>query len=83
MSGSDETTLLVRNLRDAGCGSQLIAKILILRKNGDFREQLRLLTHQRFSLLSKLHAAQQKVDCLDYLVFQIKQENSTKSRRQQ
>ena len=55
----------------------------ILRKNGDIREQLRLLTHQRFSLLSKLHAAQQKVDCLDYLVFQIKQENSTKSRRQQ
>ena len=68
---------LIRNLKDAGCGSLLIAKILALHESGNIREELRLLAAQRSGLLEKVHAAQKKVDCLDYLVFQMKQEKQT------
>lgn len=73
--------LLVRNLKDAGCGPLLIEKILALHESGNLREELRLLAAQRSGLLEKVHAAQKKVDCLDYLVFNMKQENTTNSRR--
>ena len=73
--------LLVRNLKDAGCGPLLIEKILALHESGNIREELRLLAAQRSGLLEKVHAAQKKVDCLDYLVFNMKQENTTNSRR--
>ena len=72
---------LIRNLRDAGCGPLLIEKILALHESGNIREELRLLAAQRSGLLEKVHAAQKKVDCLDYLVFNMKQENTTNSRR--
>ena len=72
---------LVRNLKDAGCGPLLIEKILALHESGNIREELRLLAAQRSGLLEKVHAAQKKVDCLDYLVFNMKQENTTNSRR--
>ena len=73
--------LLVRNLKDAGCGPLLIEKILALHESGNILGELRLLEAQRSRLLEKVHAAQKKVDCLDYLVFNMKQENTTNSRR--
>ena len=81
MDSSVENTLLIRNLKDAGCAPQLIAKILALREAGNTHDQLRLLTRQRAALLEKIHAAQKKIDCLDYLVFNMKQENITKNGR--
>ena len=72
---------LIRNLKDAGCGPLLIEKILSLHESGNIREELRLLAAQRSGLLEKVHAAQKKVDCLDYLVFNMKQENTTNSGR--
>ena len=72
---------LIRNLRDAGCGAPLIEKILALHESGNILGELRLLEAQRSRLLEKVHAAQKKVDCLDYLVFNMKQENTTNSRR--
>ena len=68
---------LIRNLRDAGCGAPLIEKILALHESGNIRGELRLLAAQRSGLLEKVHAAQKKVDCLDYLIFSLKQENTT------
>ena len=68
---------LIRNLRDAGCGAPLIEKILALHESGKLREELRLLARQRCGLLEKVHATQKKVDCLDYLVFNLKQEKQT------
>ena len=72
---------LVRNLKDAGCGPLLIEKILALHESGNLREELRLLAAQRSGLLEKVHVAQKKVDCLDYLVFQMKQESLTNTGR--
>ena len=80
MQGENDFSL-IRNLKDAGCGASLIEKILALHESGNIREELRLLTAQRSGLLEKVHAAQKKVDCLDYLVFTLKQENTINSGR--
>ena len=72
---------LVRNLKDAGCGTPLIEKISALHDSGNLREELRLLAAQRCGLLEKVHATQKKVDCLDYLIFNVKQEKGTSSGR--
>ena len=62
-----------RNLKDAGCGPALIEKILSLHESGNLREELHLLALQRSGLLKKVHAAQKKIDNLDYLVFKLNQ----------
>ena len=77
----DTNEMLIRNLKDAGCGSLLIAKMVVLHESGNLREQLRLQAQLRFGLLEKLHAVQKKVDCLDYLMFDLKQKHTTGNSR--
>ena len=74
---------LVRNLEEAGFRTPLIAKLLALHESGNTREEMRLLTAQRVILLKKVHAAQEKIDCLDYLVFHLRQESPILTRRKQ
>lgn len=76
-------TQLIRNLKDGGCGPRQIEQFFTLREAGKFREQLRLLSRQRVSLLKRVHTAQRKVDCLDYLIFTMKQEDTIHSGRQE
>ncbi len=82
MQGEKDFSLL-RNLRDAGCGPLLIEKILALHEDGKIREEMRLLAAQRVILLKKMHAAQEKIDCLDYLIFHLRQESTILTRRKQ
>ena len=63
--------LLIRNLKDAGCGETDIQRFLQLGHEGKQREQLRLLSAHRAALLDQLHVSQRQIDCLDYLVFQM------------
>ena len=63
--------LLIRNLKDAGCKEADIQRFLQLGKEGKQREQLRLLTMHRATLLDQLHVSQRQIDCLDYLVYQM------------
>ena len=63
----------------AGVSTATVSRVFSNHPN--IREELRLLAAQRSGLLEKVHAAQKKVDCLDYLVFNMKQENTTNSRR--
>lgn len=64
---------VIRNLKDAGCDSTMIDKFLQLKKDGKIKEQLRLLSCQRTSLLHKVHENQKKIDCLDFLIFNMMQ----------
>lgn len=41
----------------------------------DAREQIRLLRNHRGPLLEEVHSAQQKLDRLDYLIYQIRNGN--------
>ena len=69
-----EITRLLRNLKDAGCDEAMIQKYLQLEKEGKRQEQFRLLSLHRASLLDQLHVSQNRIDCLDYLIYTLKQE---------
>ena len=65
----DQIFKIQRNLSDAGCDASLIEQFLLLEKRQDRREQYRLLSRHRASLLEELHQEQYKIDCLDYMVY--------------
>lgn len=69
-----EITRLLRNLKDAGCDEAMIQKYLQLEKEGKRQEQFRLLSLHRASLLDQVHVSQNRIDCLDYLIYTMKQE---------
>ncbi len=60
-----------QNLRDAGCSDEFIAAFMRVWEAGTTEEQLRLLSSQRCRLLDRVHAEQRKLDCLDYLRYQL------------
>ena len=74
MNEMPEEERLLRNLNDAGCDEDIIKRYLQLQKEGKRQEQLRLLSIHRLSLLDRVHVSQNMIDCLDYLVYEIKKE---------
>lgn len=74
MNEMPEDERLLRNLNDAGCDKATIKKYLQLQKEGKRQEQLRLLSMQRASLLDQVHVSQHMIDCLDYLLYEMKKE---------
>lgn len=71
MNGLTDGQLLLRNLKDAGCDDSTIEQYLELKKEGREKEQMRLLSLHRASLLDRLHVSQHMIDCLDYLIYQM------------
>ena len=61
--------LIIQNLKDAGCEQNLIDEFLKLEESA----QLKLLAKHRSNLLEELHKNQKQIDCLDYLIFNLKQ----------
>ncbi len=77
---SDRTGALYQSLVDSGCGKSLIRQFMAVAEEGKEAEALPLLKRYRRSLLDCYHAQQKKLDCLDYLVYQIeKQANKTQA----
>lgn len=74
MNGISAEEKILRNLKDAGCGDDVIKKFFQLQSEGKRQEQYRLLSMQRASLLDKVHVSQKMIDCLDYLVYTMKNE---------
>ena len=64
---------VVTNLEDAGCDHELIDQFMDLLKNGKKEAGLSLLAKHRRFLLDCYHADQKKIDCLDYLIYQLNQ----------
>lgn len=64
-----------RNLSDAGCDAPLIEHFLELMQNQKRKEQYRLLSQHRASLLEKLHQDQYKIDCLDHMIYTMRKED--------
>ena len=62
---------LLDNLEDAGCDAQFAERFLALEQAGQYQEQLKLLSHHRRQLLDSLHREGRRIDCLDYLVYQL------------
>lgn len=72
---SDTTGILIQNLRDAGCNEQTIQECVTLVGKKQEEQLLRLLAHHKGTLLDTVHKNQKQIDCLDFLVYQIKHGN--------
>ena len=69
----DNEDKILQNLKDAGCTNEFVEEFFEIRKHGDTKALVQLLYKHKTQLLSSLHDFQKKIDCLDYLVFQINQ----------
>lgn len=58
-----------RNLADAGCSESLIDEFAMLTSQD---ERLRWLTHYRRGLIVGIREEQKKLDCLDYLIYSLR-----------
>lgn len=65
---------LSQNLIDSGCKKTIIDKFFLFFEQGKMKDALRLLSLHRVKLIDNLCASQKKIDCLDYLIFKLKQE---------
>lgn len=75
-NGRGDMQSVVQNLEDAGCDGETVEQFMKLEDTGDIQKQLKLLEIQRRSLLDQVHENEKKIDCLDYLVYQLKKEHS-------
>lgn len=63
---------VAQNLRDAGCTEEFVDCFLSALEKGTRESRLCLLCGQRKLLLERVHEAQARLDCLDYLIYQIR-----------
>ena len=62
---------IVQNLKDAGWGGATALADRGLQDPGEKEQQLRLLFGHRKQLLDELHREEKRIDCLDYLIYQL------------
>lgn len=74
---SDTQKILYENLLDAGCGRELTEQVAALLNTGHTREGLALLARHRKTVLENCHAEQKKMECLDYLIYQLRNKNQS------
>lgn len=67
---------ITRNLKDAGCDHQQIHQFMQYFENKNFQKQMLILKCQRCQLREEIHIFQKKIDCLDYLIYMLKKEES-------
>lgn len=68
---SDRKGILRQNLIDAGCSQEIVQRCMALDREKRMAEMKRILARHRRTLLDTIHADQKKIDCLDYLVYQM------------
>ncbi len=68
----NEAQCFYENLRDIGLDEERIDRCVLLQREGRSAELLAALQSSRRELLSGIHAEQKKLDCLDYLVYQLR-----------
>ncbi|MDO5116667.1 MAG: MerR family transcriptional regulator [Synergistaceae bacterium] len=65
---------LIHSLLRAGIGAEVLERNpVLLDENGDGGERVRILKRQRGHLLEDIHEKQQSLDCLDYIIREIKE----------
>lgn len=63
---------VIQNLKDAGCDSETIEGFLAELRGGKEANGMKRLNAHRKALLDALHHEQTCIDCLDYLIYEIK-----------
>lgn len=69
---SEQEQAYYQNLIDAGCTEQAANEMLALLRSGKKGKMCKLLSEYRCELLSRLHADQRQLDCLDFFLYQIR-----------
>ncbi len=69
--GNPYAYTVLQNLRDAGCTDEMVEKFMALEDTDDAEQQIRLLADHRRHLLETLHRDERRIDCLDYLLYQM------------
>ncbi len=69
----EETLCFLTCLREWGCGETLAAQFLSYQQQNRVKDQIRLLNKLRQNYMVDLHAAQNKVDCIDFVIRQLEQ----------
>lgn len=76
--GLQNDKALMQNLKDSGCSENFIKEFVILKKQGNNNRLIQVLYKHKAKLLANQHDFQKKIDCLDYLIFQINQFSTQK-----
>ena len=75
MNENDKDFLMRRNLADAGLPEATITEILSLLGEGRDIAVRRILARHRTNLLNTVHENQTRIDCLDYLIYDMDHNN--------
>ena len=67
---------LIQNLKDAGFDKTSIQLFNRFWKEKKQNEQLEILYGKRYELLDHIHLDEQKINNIDYLIFQMKKEHT-------
>lgn len=70
-AGNPYAYTVLQNLKDAGCNDEMVEKFMALQDSDDEEQQIQLLSGHRKYLLEKLHRDEKRIDCLDYLIYQM------------
>ena len=78
MIGRHTKADVVQNLRAAGCSEDTILSFIDSYQAGRQKESLRILEAHRRTLLDVVHAEERKIDCLDYLTYEMRKAEEVK-----
>ncbi|MBO5070192.1 MAG: hypothetical protein J6C37_07510 [Roseburia sp.] len=62
---------IMQNLKDAGCTDEFIQAFMADLEQEKVSDGMKLLQKHRRFLLDNTHAWEKKIDCLDYLIYQM------------
>lgn len=71
---SDVYGILYQNLVDAGCSENGITVCMDYARKGEWKKLLPVLAQHKKTLLDQIHSGEKKIDCLDYLIYQLNKE---------
>ncbi len=70
--GYDSEEEVIQNLKDAGCSQEMIECFMGCMGQDNLNSRIRLMEEHRKCLLDKVHEEEKKIDCLDYLIYQMR-----------
>lgn len=71
---SDTLGIVYQNLLDAGFDEQTTRIYMDFAKSGEWNKLTKHLTERKKVMLKQLHIGKKQIDCLDFLVYQIKKQ---------
>ena len=71
-NAADKTAVMTENLHDMGLDDRMTAECLELIRQKRYAELERLLKSYRQTLLDSVHKYNDRIDCLDYFTYKLK-----------